>query len=238
MKVLKACLASLWFWINVSAGVHILTFVFLSQYEGRDFDLFVKEGPNYLEAALVPLPPREQNPPPPETIVESPKIEPLGSVHSVDGPPIEIREEENPKEQTQEPMEEKVIADPISAVEQQPIHEPLEEASEEALEEPAPATPSVEGAATFQPPTPLANPAPNYPAMALKLGHEGTVRLSAKIGADGRAKTVEVINSSGHRELDASAMETVSSKWRFRPATRDGMPQVTSYSIDIRFSLQ
>ena len=32
MKVLRACLSSLWFWINVSAGVHILTFVFLSQH--------------------------------------------------------------------------------------------------------------------------------------------------------------------------------------------------------------
>ena len=166
------------------------------------------------------------------------KVEPLESVHSVDGPPIEVREEENPKEQTQEAMVEEMIADPISDVEQQPIDEPLEEAPEEALEEPAPATPSVEGAETLQPPTPLVNPAPNYPAMARKLGHEGTVRLSATIGADGRAKTVEVINSSGHRVLDASAMETVLSEWRFRPATRDGMPQVTSYSIDIRFSLQ
>lgn len=67
----------------------------------------------------------------------------------------------------------------------------------------------------------LRNPAPHYPASALRRGEGGTVVLRVNVGADGRADEVAVSRRSGSRELDRAAMTAVRD-WRFKPATRNG----------------
>ena len=48
-----------------------------------------------------------------------------------------------------------------------------------------------------------------YPAEALALGLEGTVRVTVVIGPDGRVKSASVAASSGHPLLDAEAVRKV-----------------------------
>jgi protein TonB len=46
---------------------------------------------------------------------------------------------------------------------------------------------------------------------------------------------VVVLESSGHAVLDASALDTVRTRWRFVPARRDGIPVEDSVQVPIRF---
>jgi protein TonB len=54
-------------------------------------------------------------------------------------------------------------------------------------------------------------PSPTYPARAKRLGETGTVRLRIQIGTDGRLTGVSVAHSSGFADLDAAAVDAVSS---------------------------
>ncbi len=81
-----------------------------------------------------------------------------------------------------------------------------------------------------------ANPRPRYPAAALARGIEGRVLLSVEVRADGGVGIVNVVQSSGHRLLDAAAVRAVS-RWRFRPATRLGIAIADRVSIPIVFRL-
>ena len=65
----------------------------------------------------------------------------------------------------------------------------------------------------------LSNPAPVYPAQAQDRGLEGQVILKVQVLASGRAGTVSVAKSSGHRILDDAAIKAVSA-WAFDPAKR------------------
>ncbi len=81
------------------------------------------------------------------------------------------------------------------------------------------------------------NPMPRYPAAALARGIEGRVIVSVEVLADGVVGLIDVVRSSGHRLLDAAAIRAVS-RWRFRPATRLGIPIADRVSVPIVFRLK
>ena len=74
------------------------------------------------------------------------------------------------------------------------------------------------------------HPAPRYPRQAARAGLEGTVTLRVLVDEQGWPKTVEIEQSSGHRELDRSAREHVLAKWRFHPAQRHGRA-INAYAL-------
>jgi protein TonB len=89
--------------------------------------------------------------------------------------------------------------------------------------------------------TPLrADPAtfvrPNYPAMEIRGGHEGTVKLLIHVEPDGTVSEVRVAQSSGFARLDAAAVEVARTKWRFFPMTRDGQAVAAwgTYAVTFR----
>ena len=55
---------------------------------------------------------------------------------------------------------------------------------------------------------------PSYPAIALKMKVEGTVKLDVTIDPDGTVSDVKVV--SGHQLLVQSAVEAVK-KWKYEP---------------------
>jgi TonB family protein len=55
---------------------------------------------------------------------------------------------------------------------------------------------------------------PVYPAIALKMRIEGTVKLDVTIDADGTVSDVKVV--SGHQLLASAAVDAVK-KWRYEP---------------------
>lgn len=83
----------------------------------------------------------------------------------------------------------------------------------------------------------LHNPKPPYPLAARRQGVEGRVLLAAHVRADGSCAEVRLKHSSGHGQLDRSALDTVR-RWRFLPARR-GSASVDSWvEIPVSFRLE
>lgn len=113
--------------------------------------------------------------------------------------------------------------------------------AEQPAAEPEPATPAPEPDVTPEmvPASPLAgqNPAPTYPAEALRVGEGGTVVLRVEVAADGTPANIEFARRSGSRELDRAAREAVR-QWRFNPATRNGEPVASTIEVPVEFNPQ
>lgn len=86
------------------------------------------------------------------------------------------------------------------------------------------------------PARPVSNPRPEYPPSAIRLRQEGVVMLRLTIGSDGRVNHLEMDASSGHSELDRSAMTAVS-RWQFEPARQKGQPIEWTVKLPVRFRL-
>jgi TonB family protein len=83
-------------------------------------------------------------------------------------------------------------------------------------------------------PVPVEMPPPRYPPGALRARASGDVLLQVQVDARGLPADVEVLRSSGSRELDRAAV-TATRRWRFRPAQRDGAPVAGTVNVPIRF---
>jgi protein TonB len=103
--------------------------------------------------------------------------------------------------------------------------------------EPAPAPPPPEpvtepmGRAGY-----LNNPAPDYPALAVRQGWQGTVLLRVRVLASGAVDAIEIRQSSGKRLLDDEAVQTVK-RWSFAPARRGNTPIDGWATVPIEFVL-
>lgn len=60
-----------------------------------------------------------------------------------------------------------------------------------------------------------------YPASAVRSSEEGDTLVSFVVSTDGSVKNVDIIERSGHADLDAAAVQCVS-QFRYYPAIRDG----------------
>ncbi|MBX3593701.1 energy transducer TonB [Sphingomonas sp.] len=77
---------------------------------------------------------------------------------------------------------------------------------------------------------------PDYPASELRAEREGLVRVRIRIGADGRVKSVEQLASPSAALFDATRRHALSA-WRFKPATRDGVPVESMKVMTVRFQI-
>jgi periplasmic protein TonB len=75
-----------------------------------------------------------------------------------------------------------------------------------------------------------------YPALAVRLNHEGNTSLSFTIGTDGGVSNVSVTNSSGHDELDQAAV-TCASSWSYKPAIQNGQPVAVPWKTTVQWKL-
>jgi protein TonB len=91
----------------------------------------------------------------------------------------------------------------------------------DAAAAPAVASPAPTPAPVVADAVPLATPRPGYPRLSRRAGEEGSVLCRLHVGADGRVRTVEVVESSGHERLDRAAAETLAA-WQFEPRREDG----------------
>ena len=78
---------------------------------------------------------------------------------------------------------------------------------------------------------------PPYPSLALRLAHEGNVRLRLTITEQGRVAAAEILNSTGHAELDNAAVAWVQRVWRYQPAVQDGRPVPATAIVIVTFRL-
>ncbi|QQE91184.1 energy transducer TonB [Azotobacter chroococcum] len=108
---------------------------------------------------------------------------------------------------------------------------------------PAPAVPAAVSSpvqAQLTPPSAsagyLRNPAPEYPALALRRNWQGTVLLRVHVLASGRPSEIQVQKSSGRDLLDEAAVAAVK-RWSFVPAKRGDTAQDGWVSVPIDFKL-
>ena len=78
---------------------------------------------------------------------------------------------------------------------------------------------------------------PIYPGEERRAGREGVVTLRVLIGVDGRVRQVERVTAASDAFWRATEQRALG-KWRFRPATRDGVPYEIWKTMTVRFRLE
>jgi protein TonB len=76
-----------------------------------------------------------------------------------------------------------------------------------------------------------------YPAIAIRLNHEGTTLVSIHIDAQGTVTGADVAQSSGFSDLDQAAVQCVNAQFHFSPATENGVPVASTRQIRIVWKL-
>jgi protein TonB len=77
---------------------------------------------------------------------------------------------------------------------------------------------------------------PAYPADEIRAGNAGRVTVKVLIGADGRVKDIEKLSAASESFWDATRRQALS-KWRFKPATRDGVAYEAWKVMNVSFVL-
>jgi protein TonB len=78
---------------------------------------------------------------------------------------------------------------------------------------------------------------PEYPAQELRAQRDGKVSVRVLIGADGRVRAVEQVSATSAAFFEATRRQALS-RWRFKPATRGGVPQESWKTMSVRFELK
>lgn len=101
------------------------------------------------------------------------------------------------------------------------------------------------------PPPPLPNPVlteasidprakgafqPDYPGTMIRQGVEGAVTVRVTISPEGRVTAIEKVSASDESFWLATERHALR-KWRFRPATRDGVAIISTKTLTVRFTL-
>jgi periplasmic protein TonB len=79
-------------------------------------------------------------------------------------------------------------------------------------------------------------PLPAYTEEARKARAEGVVLIQAVIRKDGSVDSFKVLRGLGYG-LDESAINTIATKWRFKPGTLNGTPVDVQANIEVSFRL-
>lgn len=78
---------------------------------------------------------------------------------------------------------------------------------------------------------------PEYPAGERRAEREGFATVRVTIGADGRVSAAECVSATGEAFCNVTKAQALS-KWRFTPATRDGVAVGASKVMTVRFRLE
>jgi TonB family protein len=77
-----------------------------------------------------------------------------------------------------------------------------------------------------------------YPAFSKKLAEEGQVLLRVVVDGQGKPTGATIAQSSGYARLDDAGLQTVM-RWRFKPATVNGVPESQSVVLQrVTFNLK
>jgi TonB family protein len=83
-------------------------------------------------------------------------------------------------------------------------------------------------------PLPIQRPMPGFTPEAKARRVSGNILLSVVIGRNGSVRDVRVLRGLGYG-LDESAVDTVTKRWTFRPATLNGQPVSVHANIEVTF---
>lgn len=132
------------------------------------------------------------------------------------------------------------VVEPVAGETATPPPTPSEAAKRREATRPAAKPKPKPVAAINRDPRPLAgNPAPRYPAQALRSGVEGGVSVRIEVDAQGVPTDAKVVERTGERsrDLDRAVLEAVR-KWRFEPAMQNGKPVAGAVVLPVDFRRQ
>jgi periplasmic protein TonB len=185
------------------------------------------------EQAAQPDPPLDEPPPlpdvpppPPElaTVIEPPPPDLPPPVFPVEAPPPPPPPEpEKPKPPPPKPVQKRPPT-PQAPVDAQP-------------QQAAPAAPAAPKTVSASQLGYLVAPNPIYPARSRKAGEQGNVMIRVLVDLTGRPAQVSLQTSSGHPELDQSALSAVRAA-QFRPYAEGGVAQAVWVLVPINFVLR
>jgi periplasmic protein TonB len=78
---------------------------------------------------------------------------------------------------------------------------------------------------------------PAYPAAELRAQRDGIVKIRVLIGTDGRVKAAEPVSATSDAFFEATRRQALS-KWRFKPASRGGVPEESWKTLSVRFEIK
>ncbi len=96
--------------------------------------------------------------------------------------------------------------------------------------------PTPRPAPVFVEATPTQTPQPIVPDALRSDALDKTAVVEIRVGATGAPELVTVTTSAGNSDLDALALDAAR-KWRFKPATRDGVPIASVVRLHIEFQV-
>jgi TonB family protein len=127
--------------------------------------------------------------------------------------------------------------DPVPAEELESRRGALETTGGNADKEAGESEISYEAGSGMTTPVPIRQPLPAYTDQARKAQVDGVLTIQATVRKDGSVDNLRVVRNLGYG-LDEAAMEIVSTQWKFKPGTRDGVPMDVRAKINIRFRLK
>jgi protein TonB len=77
---------------------------------------------------------------------------------------------------------------------------------------------------------------PDYPPSERRAEREGRVTVRVLVGIDGRVKQIELVSAASDQFFEATRRQALE-KWRFTPATRDGIPEEAWRTMSVTFVL-
>lgn len=177
-----------------------------------------------------PAPPLVETPPPPPPPPVAQPVEPP--------PPVE--DELATKPPPKPKPKPKQVAKPVP----KPVPKPVEQPPAPPQPVAAPTPPAPPAPPAPKPVTPasanagyLHNPAPEYPALAMRRNWEGTVLLRVHVLATGKPGEIQIQKSSGRDQLDDAALAAVK-RWSFVPAKQGDVAQDGWVSVPIDFKIR
>ncbi len=162
--------------------------------------------------------------PPPEPEVDKPKVEPKLPPIFVPKPEIQIQQPPKPGPTVTETETGTTILSGGGG----------DDGAETVRQIPTPPTPIFKTA--LRDPKFARDFQPEYPVGKLRLEIEGSATVRVLIGTDGRVRQVQVIRASDPDFAKATERQALRA-WRFKPATRDGIPVEDWQTLTVRFDI-
>ena len=190
-----------------------------------------------------PAPPVVETPPPeppsplPEPVVQTPEPPPpvVDELAAKPAPPPKpkpvVRHPPKPKPQpVPKPVAKQVTPPSPPSQAAAPVPQPAPPA-------PAPAPSPVKETPASATAGYLHNPAPEYPALALRRNWEGTVLLRVRVLPNGRPGDIQIQQSAGRSQLDEAAVAAVR-RWSFVPAKKGDQAIEGWVTVPIDFKIR
>jgi protein TonB len=76
-----------------------------------------------------------------------------------------------------------------------------------------------------------------YPKRAIQEKREGVVQLRIEVLTDGRVGSISIYETSGHRDLDETAI-AAARNWHFHPALSGDSPVTSELIVPVRYRLK